>query len=137
MCELSENLKLCTCDVASVAELRHYWVLYRFVEGKNHMVVGRTAILDTLDPRLEGQNRALLLARLNESDVFDVPQALRDGDRLMLSFRCNEAGKPKTITYGYERAGGRWVEKTFDGLGWQWHHDRGPFGEVRPALKRG
>jgi hypothetical protein len=135
MCELSDKLKLCTCDVGSVADLTHYWVLHRFVGGKNHMVVGRTAIRDTLDPKLEAHNRALLLARLNEGDVFDVDPKPHEGDRLLLSFRCEEAGKPKTIQYGYAHVGGQWIEEPYDALGWQWHHDRGPFGDVRAALE--
>ncbi len=132
MCKLSDKLKLCTCD-ASVADLVSYWVFYRFIEGKNHMVIGRVMIRDPLDPEVEAHNRSLLLARLNESDAFDVDLEPRDGDRLQLTFRLSPTDARKTIIYGYAHAAGRWVEEPYDNLGWQWHHDQEQTGEVRYA----
>jgi hypothetical protein len=137
VCELSRKLKLCTCDVGSVAELDHYWVFHRFVEGKNEMVIGRVAMPPKLDAKVEAHNRSVLLARLNESDAFDVDLKPRDGDRLRLTFRFSKGfpAKDKTITYGYAKKDGRWVEEAYSGLSWRWHHEEENFGEVRAALK--
>lgn len=139
MCELSEKLKLCTCGAGSVRGLDHYWVLHRFRAGKDDFVIGRVRPPDTIDEKVEAHNRALLLARLNEDDAFDVDLSPREGDRLELSFRCAERGASgqanmKHIVYGYAFTSGRWVEEPYDPLSWSWHHDDEHFGEIRPAL---
>lgn len=138
MCKLDERLKLCTCDVPSVSALEHYWVLYRFDEEKNHMVIGRVRLPDKLDAEVEAYNRRLLLARLQEEDAFDVDLHPKEGDRLAITFQCSEVDASgrrvkKTITYGYARTGGRWVEEPYDSLSWEWHHDQERFGALRPA----
>jgi hypothetical protein len=142
MCRVSSTLKLCTCAVRDVSRLRHYWVLHRFDPRKANRMIGRVARPDVLDARDEVHNRALLLARLQEPDAFDVDLAPREGDRLQLTFRFAErdrAGRKafKEITYGYAWTAGRWVEKEFEPLGWQWHHDRERIGELRPAVADG
>ena len=38
MCEISDDLKLCTCSNAE--ELENYWVLYCFNKDKNELMVG-------------------------------------------------------------------------------------------------
>lgn len=138
MCRVSPRLKLCTCDGRKVSRLAHYWVLYRFDPNKNVRVIGRVATPDALDPRAEAYNRATLLKRLNEPDVFDVEPKLKSGDRLQLTFRCSEAEasggvRAKTITYGYAFTDEGWVEEPFNSLLWQWHHEPSTVGELRPA----
>jgi len=133
VCKLSEKLKLCTCSAGSVADLEDYWVLHRFVEGKNQIVIGRALLPDKLDAKVEAHNRSLLLARLNDPDAFDIDLRPRDGDRLQLTFRFSVGGAAKTISYGYTHAQGRWIEQAYDSLSWQWHHDSESFGEVRSA----
>jgi hypothetical protein len=138
MCKLRETLKLCTCDVPTVSALEHHWVLYRFDKEKNNMVIGRVMLPDRLHAKIDAHNRRLLLARLQEEDAFDVDLHPEEGDRLAITFRCSEADASgrrvkKTITYGYARMGGRWVEERYDPLSWQWHHDQEQFGELRPA----
>lgn len=134
MCTLSETLKLCSCDAGSLGDLDHYWVFHRFVEGKDRPVVGRMLGSYPLNATTEAHNRALLLARLNRPDAFDVDLKPKDGDRLHLAFRITVAGKPETVTYGYALAGGTWVEQTYNSLAWERHHDRETFGEIRGAL---
>lgn len=139
MCKLRETLKLCTCDVPSVSALEHYWVLYRFDKAKDDMVIGRVMLPDRLAAEVEEYNRRLLLARLQEEDAFDVDLHPEEGDRLAITFACSEANASgrlvkKTITYGYARTGGRWVEEPYDPLSWQWHHDRERFGELRSSM---
>jgi hypothetical protein len=130
MCEVSEKLKLCTCEVASVGELENYWVLHRLVKGKDQIVVGRSLLRPRLDEDLERWNHLILLARLNEPDTFDVDLEAREGDRLLLVFR-------KDITYGFQRERGRWVPagEPYDHLAWARRHVSERFGEVRAALK--
>jgi hypothetical protein len=131
MCKLSDALKLCTCDAASIDELDHFWVFHRFDPTKNELVIGRILIPYALAPEIEAHNRALLLARLDDPDAFDVDLAPRDGDRLQLTFRFG--GHYEQTHYGYERRAGKWVEQAYDGLSWSHHHDREHFGEVRPV----
>lgn len=139
MCRISSTLKLCTCDVGDVSQLQNYWILHRFHSGKDYFVIGRTMVPDVLDPQDEAFNRALLLARLQEPDAFDVDLEPQEGDRLQLTFQVSGrdgAGQqpPKMITYGYAWSGGRWVEERFDHHMWQWQHDRERFGELRPGM---
>lgn len=143
MCEVSEKLKLCTCAAgASAANLDHCWVLHRFDPAKHTMVIGRVRMPDRLDAEVEAYNRALLLARLNEPDAFDVDLAPHEGDRLQLTFTCphsvpRDKGRVKTIHYGYAYENGRWREMPYESLSWYRKHDREQVGEIRPALKTG
>jgi hypothetical protein len=141
MCRLSAKLKLCTCEVASVAELAGFWVLHRFKPGKQELIIGELVMPDELDARVETYNLSMLKQRLNEADAFDVDLKPQPGDRLQLTFRCSEAdasgtARTKTITYGYAWTAGRWVELPFNDFEWAWHHDQESFGELRPAPSR-
>lgn len=131
MCKLGDALKLCTCDVTSVDDLDHFWVFHRFDPSKNATVIGRTLVSYALAPEIEAHNRALLIARLNEPDAFDVDLAPREGDRLQLTFRFG--GYYKRTSYGYEFRDGKWSEQEFDNLAWADHHDRERFGELKPV----
>lgn len=136
MCKLEGSLKLCTCNEKEASRLDQYWVFYRFNAEKHNRMIGRVLIPDQLHPKVDAENRRLLLARLQEQDAFDVDLQPGDGDRLLITLRCTEADKAgkavsKMITYGYERKAGRWVEEPFNSLSWQWHHDRVRFGELR------
>lgn len=143
MCELSKKLKLCTCDAgSSVAALDHFWVLHRFDPAKNTMVIGRVRMPDRLDAEVEAYNRALLLARLNEPDAFDVDLGPREGDRLQLTFTFRKHVPPgkesvKVIHYGYAYENGRWKEMPYESLSWYRKHHREQSGELRPALTTG
>jgi hypothetical protein len=138
MCHVSPRLKLCSCASGDVSRLAHYWVFYRFDPQKNERIIGRVAKPDALDPRAEAYNRATLLKRLNEPDVFDLDLKPKSGDRLQITFRCTEADAPgkaraKTITYGYAFTGEGWVEEPYNSLSWRWHHTNSAIGELRPA----
>ena len=135
MCKLSHQLKLCTCSVPEVSKLKHYWVLHRFDPQKHELVHGIVFPAHTLDARVDAYNRALLLQRLHEDDVFDIDLNLQNGDRLQLTFRCSEpdaSGRPtvKRITYGYTWTAGRWTEEAFDSMEWEYSHDAAMSGEL-------
>lgn len=55
-------------------------------------------------------------------------------DCLAFRITLGEAAKTITVIYGYARSGGKWVERAYDLLSWERHHDRETFGEVRCAL---
>jgi len=144
MCELSKKLKLCTCAVASVEHLRHYWVLYRFNKTKDDLVMGQAMLLEEPGKAVQAYNRSLLLERLNEHDAFDINLNPQEGDRLQLKFTCSDSGvlsiltrnrKIKKIIYGYTYRNGRWIEEPFDHLAWERRHDREKFGEIQSALR--
>lgn len=143
MCRLGPKLKLCTCALGRLRRGRlqlrsHVWILFRLVPGKENFVIGRVVTPDELDAETEAANRALLLARLQEPDVFDTDLGLRPGDRLLLSFRLaaptGDARKHLLINYGYEFNGVAWEECPYDPLSWDWRHDRELAGLVRDVL---
>lgn len=135
MCEVSGKLKLCTCNATSVEKLKHYWILYRYNREKNNIIIGDFILPYMLDEEMVIKNKAVLLKRLNEEDAFDIDIFPKNKDRLQLTFTCS-AFSNQQITYGYSYKNGKWIEKDFDPLEWQWHHDEEISGAIKPALVR-
>ena len=65
MCTISSKLKLCTCKTKDVYSLKNFWVLHRFVKGKNEVVLGET-IMPDFNPLVDVKlNENTLLKLLN------------------------------------------------------------------------
>lgn len=131
MCKVSNKIKLCTCGVNSVSKLKHYWILHRYNKLKNNIIIGEFMLPYMIDEKILINNKAILLKRLNEADVFDVELFPKNKDRLQLTFTCPGADNQK-ITYGYSYKKGKWVEEDFDPLEWSWYHDQERFGTIKP-----
>ena len=133
MCKVSDKIKLCTCAVNSVNELKHYWILHRYNKSKNNIVIGDCMLPYMVDEKIIINNKAMLLKRINEVDAFDIELSPKNKDRLQLTFTCTDS-HDQQITYGYSYKKGKWVEEDFDPLEWSWHHDEQKFGIINPAL---
>ncbi len=133
MCRVSDKIKFCTCSASSTEMLKHYWVFHRFVEGKDHIVIGQPMFPYSIDDRTNNYNREQLLKRINKRDAFDTILNQREGDRLQISIQCGE-GFNGYIHYGFSFNSCQWVEEEFDSLMWMWHHEESRFGKIRSAL---
>ena len=133
MCKVSDKIKLCTCGVNSVDQLKHYWILHRYNKLKNNIIIGEFMLPYMLDEKMLIYNKAMLLNRLSEADAFDLELSPKSKDRLQLTFTCPDTNEQQ-ITYGYSFKKGKWVEEDFDPLEWSWHHDEQKIGIINPAL---
>jgi hypothetical protein len=135
MCKISDKLQLCTCAATSVDKLKHYWVLYKLVKGKNHFIVGETMPPFLIEDITNLQNKSLLLQLLNDGNVFDEPIHPAQGDLLELSFQCNKTAYGR-LYYGFKYMRGKWREEEYDSLSWSWHHDEAAVGEIKNAIQK-
>ena len=87
MCVVSDKIKFCTCvegafEEDAYEELPHYWLLHRFNNQKDLMIMGMPVMpTDYLHPNYL-LNAQTLGDRLNEKDAFDTifkskPQSTR------------------------------------------------------------
>ncbi len=129
MCKVSDKLRLCTCN-AGGERPTNYWEFYRFIKGKDTIVIGEIFLPAGIDTASELYNRATLISLLNESDPFDVELHPKAKDRLVLSFHVANEGR---LNYGFEYRKKKWVEKEFDALMWMRKHEEECFGEIREA----
>ncbi|WP_449436534.1 hypothetical protein [Pedobacter steynii] len=78
MCTISNKLKLCTCKTKDLYRLKNFWVLHRFVKGKNEMILGEM-ILPNFNPLIDvALNEKVLVALLNDGNIFDVAFELKE-----------------------------------------------------------
>lgn len=133
MCRVSEKIKFCTCSAPSIDSLKHYWVFYRKVKGKDIMVMGEPMSPYPINIADDQHNRNLLKLRVNEPDAFDIDLQPKTGDRLQVSFQCANAVEGY-LHYGFKFEKGKWIEKEFDYFDWMTHHEEDKFGKLNPAL---
>jgi hypothetical protein len=135
MCTVSSKLVLCTCTPKSVSGLKHYWVWYRFVEGKNEMVMGIPSMPFELNPETEALNWKTLQKRLNEPDAFDLDLKPMEKDRLQIHFSCGPEYY-ECVDYGFEYRKGNWRKKEFEFFNWLNHWDELQTGKIKYPLLR-
>lgn len=126
MCIASKQIKLCTCAGDSYEDLPHYWVLYRFNENKDLMILGE-AIFPEFQPDY-AINLQSLLQRLNESDVFDKKMEFIENDCLEICLNnLKDFGEQMLFCFKYRES--RWMEDEFDAF-IENHYDEIDSGEV-------
>ena len=125
MCTVSDKLKLCTC-AANAERLTNYWVLYRFVKGKEEMIMGMPVMPAIIDPATDTINRKTLLELLNDGNVFDEPLYPVNKDRLQLSFETTTG----RLDYGFIYKKNTWIEIEYDFFMWYTKHDQIKEGEI-------
>lgn len=129
MCTISNKLKLCTCSTKDVTRLKNYWVLHRFVKGKNDIIVGET-IMPYFNPLVNIKlNEKTILALLNEGNIFDVTMELKDKDRLHLAFTFE--GNEEHNNYGFEFKNGKWKKLEYCWMSWYQQHEVYKEGKIR------
>lgn len=135
MCEISDELKLCTCSNAE--ELENYWVLYRYNKDKNELIVG-----EILLPRIitleEIRNKDILLALLNKINCFDFEYQPQNKDRLLISLQTNaeEDFEEESIAYGFEYRNGKWKIKDYETFEWYERYDEILEGKIKNLYKK-
>ncbi|HNP23556.1 MAG TPA: hypothetical protein PKM63_05905 [Panacibacter sp.] len=134
MCEVSGSLQLCSCS-GDIDNLKHYWVLYRFIQGKKHIVIGMVLPPYFIDPVVDDLNREQLLLLLNEGNAFDFDITLNKKDRLVISFGIGNANSER-INYGFTYHNNSWQQLEYDPLEWRWNHEETEKGKIKNALKR-
>ena len=131
MCKISDKLKLCTCKTA-IDNLKHYWVLYRFVNGKEEMLMGEPVMPVFIDPAMDTFNRSLLLKLLNDGNIFDDPLYPVNKDRLQLYFKISDEGG---VHYGFIYKKNDWQAIEFDYFDWFSKHDEIKKGKIKSPFK--
>lgn len=135
MCTISNKLKLCTCKTKEVYNLKHFWVLHRWVKGKNEMVLGQPVLPyynSLVDIKL---NKNILLTLLNEGNIFDFDIELKDKDLLHIAFKYNDDDW-QHHDYGFEFKKGKWRDTEYDALTWMWHHEEFKYGKIKNAIEK-
>ena len=127
MCKISEKLQLCSCETG-IDNLKHYWVLYRFVNDKMEVVLGEPVMPAFIDPTLDVLNRDLLLKLLNDGNVFDDPLYPVNKDRLQLSFEIGERGR---VNYGFVYKKKKWQAIKYDYFDWCSDYDEIKNGKIK------
>jgi hypothetical protein len=65
MCEITDQIKFCTCTQGHYSKLPHYWLYYRVGEMKQSIMMGKAIIPDYLSMPDYIENQFKLLERLN------------------------------------------------------------------------
>ena len=131
MCTVSNKLQLCTCKTNAQGD-KHFWVLYRYVKGKNEMIVGLPVMPVSIAPAINKINLTTLLQLLNEGNVFDEPLFPVNKDRVLLSFSMPDGD---TLKYGFVYSKNKWVAKAYDFFSWFEQHDEIKEGKIKNAFK--
>lgn len=134
MCNVSDNIKLCTCATA-IEKLRHYWIFHRFNKDQDDFVIGQPILPIDFDPKDFKSNQESILRQLNEGTIFDSELFPKNKDRLQLSFSCGLIEK-QIIDYGFEFRNQEWHIKEFDSLEWMHKHSEENFGKIKNAITR-
>lgn len=70
MCQITHNIKFCTCIKTNIDELDNFWVVYRYNDKNDRFIVGEPIIpIDDINFKV---NNETLLKRLKEEDAFDI-----------------------------------------------------------------
>lgn len=114
MCQLSQQLTLCTCHTNEDAtQLLHYWVLKRqHQQDPETYLVGETMMPPAIAPQVEALNIATLSSLLNTGQCFDKALTHHDGDLLELYFTLEQEPDANENTgrlqYSFVYQQGRW-----------------------------
>ena len=131
MCTVSDKLKLCTCKSIAVNN-KHYWVLFRFVKGKDEIIMGLPLMPADINPETDMVNQEILLSLLNAGNAFDEPLYPVNKDRLQISFGMKDSSR---LDYGFIYKKNSWEPIEFDYFGWFYNHDEIKQGKIKSALK--
>ena len=134
MCKVSDKIEFCTCAASPIYKLRNYWILHRFIKGKDIIVIGEVLMPFIIEKDIDNSNRKFLQKRINESDAFDINLNPKRGDLLEITFGTKSVWQK--LTYGYKYTGTSWVCESYDPLKWKWHHEVDLAGKIRNAKVR-
>ncbi len=113
MCEISDDIKFCTCVKGHYSKLPHYWLYYRVGDEKDILCIGmpRTPFdYFVLDFKA---NEVKLVNRLNEPDAFDISIKPKAGDRMEIVIN-NLKSYEKRVVYSFRFKKRQWVIDEYD-----------------------
>jgi hypothetical protein len=118
MCEISDQLRLCTCAITELETLKDYWVLYR-PDGGNNVLVGMTKLPANFYITQNESNEKKLLHLLNEGNCFDVDLNQQEGDVLELHLACmpenaDELNTLPYLAYTFKWENRKWGKTEYD-----------------------
>ena len=117
MCQIYSDVTFCTCsdfDIDQVQSLRHHWILYRYNETLNVVIVGEILLDDILKKFNPNNLVELVLKKLNDNTLFDQSIDFVDKDRLQVSVELNQVN----LNYGFEFQHNIWSEIEYDYFSW-------------------
>lgn len=130
MCHVYADVMFCTCsdfEIDQVQSLKNYWVLYRFNEALNVVIVGEI-MLDDMFKKYNPNNLVdLVLKKLNDNTLFDKSIDFVDKDRLHVSNELNHVN----LNYGFEYEANSWSEIEYDYFTWANSYEEKNGGEVK------
>jgi hypothetical protein len=108
MCEISGEIKFCTCSRATVKTLKNYWKLYRYSISQLD-VLGLVLYSNELAVDNFPLNRDRILKRLNDKDAFDQPMHFMENDRMQIVIEgSGEKGNDVPFSYNFIFNEGEW-----------------------------
>lgn len=130
MCQLSENLKLCTCN--DVSEGDNWWALYRNNPEKQEIIMGELLLPNDFSPE-DYKNEELLLSLLNAHQCFDFEYNPQNKDRLVLHFSQSQGGR--FLYHSFEYKSKKWKVIEYHPLGWAMEYDELLNGKMKNLYK--
>jgi hypothetical protein len=131
MCNISNKIKLCSCTNRSVNKLDHYWILHRFNEAKDIIIIGEPIMPYEMPNPNYGINAATLTTRLNDNDAFDIAIKFEEKDQLEIVFNQLAKDPSKTLIYYFKYTNGKWFEEDTDPFDLMNHYDEFKFGKLK------
>lgn len=130
MCQFSEDITFCSCgssDLDALTELNDYWILYRYNEKLDVIILGEV-IFDPLLKEANPNNLVdIVLQKLNTKTLFDKSLDFENKDRLHVYITLNDIG----LNYGFEFNQNIWQEIEYDYFTWSNQFEAIKGGEVK------
>jgi len=116
MCEISDQIKLCTCTEKNIEELDDYWILYRLQDPGDYITVVDGILIPefSTNKKTEKINIEQLLKLLNSNSIFDKPIPLFKDD--ILSIRLLNPNNFTSIEYQFKFTGKAWKNIPLDDI---------------------
>jgi hypothetical protein len=126
MCQVSDQLKLCSCKTKNVEDLKHYWILKRYHdESEWKDIVGQTILPANIGEDAHKLNINTIRKTLNSGKCFDVALQHQENDILELHFTCNAetekdsmySGHGNYLAYAFVFKNNKWKKTDYDPFG--------------------
>ncbi|MDH2208574.1 hypothetical protein N5J53_16315 [Empedobacter sp. GD03644] len=130
MCQVYADVTFCTCsdfEIDQVQSLKNYWVLYRYNESLDVVIVGEIMLDDMLKKYHPTNMVELVLNKLNNNTLFDKSIDFVYKDRLHVSLELNQGN----LNYGFEYEANSWSEIEYDYFTWANSYEEKNGGEVK------
>ena len=135
MCQVTNNLKLCSCET-DIDELKDYWVYNRREEDKMQQILGLALFPMGLDKAISTNNKKRITRMLNQGNCFDFEVKPLDGDQLHLFFDTSGLDWHALVYYSFRFKNGKWQSFETEPLLMEEEHQTLFQGEIKNGLSR-